>query len=103
MAGGICRVGDTVTGTCSAPVSGHPRAFTGTWQTGSSVVTCDGLGVVRTGDTGLTNCGHPFIAVGNTGGLSGDGLGIQTIGDSVTLPLGGTGTSITGSGIGILG
>lgn len=99
MAEGICRIGDTVTGTCKASASGHPRSFTGTWKTGSSIVTSDGLGVVRENDTGLTDCGHTIKAMGGSGALTSEGLKIQRVGDPVIIVEGGTGVSSTGSGI----
>lgn len=97
MSKGICRVGDTVTGTCRA---GHTRAFTGTWQAGSGTVSCDGLAVVRENDTGLTNCGHTFKAVGGVSTLTADGLKVQRVGDAVIVIGGGEGVSTTGSGVG---
>lgn len=97
MSKGICRVGDTVKGTCKV---GHTRAFTGTWQTGSGVVKCDGLSVVRENDTGLTDCGHTFKALGGVSTLTADGLKVQRVGDAVVVIGGGDGTSTTGSGVG---
>jgi uncharacterized Zn-binding protein involved in type VI secretion len=100
MSKGICRVGDTVTGTCKVSAGGHPRAFTGTWKTGSGVVKCDGLAVVRENDTGQTDCNHTFKAVGGVGTLTADGLKIQRVGDAVIVVGGGDGVSTTGSGVG---
>lgn len=94
----ICRIGDQVTGTCRFPRNDHPRAFTGTWDVGSGIVTCDGIGVVRQNDTGTTDCGHTFKADGGVDVLSADGLKIQRVGDTVTLLQGGEGVSVTGSG-----
>lgn len=100
MTKGICRVGDSVTGTCKVGAPGHPRSFTGTWKTGSGVVKCDGIAVVRENDTGLTDCGHTFKALGGTGTYTADGLKIQRVGDAVTVIGGGDGVSATGSGVG---
>jgi uncharacterized Zn-binding protein involved in type VI secretion len=97
MTKGICRIGDSVTGTCRVSAPGHPRTFTGTWNTGSGVVECDGIGVVRENDTGTTDCGHTFKALGGVDTLSGDGLKMQRVGDAVTVVGGGDGVSITGS------
>jgi len=93
----ICRVTDQVTGVCEADAPGHPRAFVGTWNTGSIDCTANGLGLIRQGDTGTTDCGHPFIANGGSIDVVSNGLLIQRVGDPVTLPLGGYGNSITGS------
>ncbi len=101
MTKGICRVGDTVTGTCQASASGHPRTFTGTWTTGSGVVTSEGKGVIRQNDTGMTDCGHVFKANGGSSAYSADGLKLQMVGDPVTVVLGGTGVSVTGSAVSI--
>jgi hypothetical protein len=98
MTKAICRIGDTVTGTCQVPAGGHPRPFTGTWQVGSGIVKCDGIGVVREDDTGLTDCGHTFKALGGVSTLTAEGKKIQRVGDAVEVIGGGTGTSTTGSG-----
>lgn len=94
----VCRVGDTVTGTCKVSASGHPRSFTGTWTTGSSHVTVLGIGLVRKSDTGTTDCGHTFS--GNTSNnVSGEGgVAFMRVGDATVGPNGGTGVCTTGSG-----
>lgn len=99
MTKGVCRVGDTVTGTCRAPASGHPRPFTGTWKTGSGTVTADGIPVVRQDDTGETDCHHIFKANGGVSTLTADGRKVQRVGDAVTVVLGGEGVSASGSGV----
>lgn len=99
MTKGVCRVGDSVTGTCRAPAGGHPRAFTGTWTSGSGTVTADGIGVIRQNDQGVTDCGHVFKADGGSGVYTADGLNVQRVGDAVTVILGGEGVSSTGSGV----
>jgi hypothetical protein len=93
----ICRVGDHCTGTCTVATTGHPRAFTGTWQTGSTVCSADGIGIVRVGDTGITDCGHTIHASGGSTIGTADGIAIHRVGDPVTIVGGGTGTSTTGS------
>ncbi len=98
MSKAICRVGDTVTGTCRVSASGHPRSFTGTWNTGSNIVICDGIGVVRQDDTGTTDCGHTFKADGGVSFLTSESRTIQRVGDTVTVIGGGEGVSVTGSG-----
>lgn len=91
----VCRVGDQITGTCTGP--GHSsRTFTGTWLTGSSFVTIEGIAVVRVGDNGITDCNHPIIAQGSSS-LVADDMALHCVGDAVTLPLGGNGVSVTGS------
>lgn len=93
----VARIGDKVIGTCKAPASGHPRAFTGTWQTGSSLCTADGLGIVRVDDTGITDCGHQFKAIVGSDLATCEGRKIVRVGDAVQVILGGDGTANTGS------
>ena len=98
----VCRIGDHATGTCTASAPGHPRAFIGTWQTGSSTVTADGIGIVRVGDTGITDCpgadGGPHHIQATGGGVSGaNGEALHRVGDAVEVIEGGTGVSSTGS------
>ena len=97
MSGAICRVGDLVTGTCQASAPGHPRAFTGHWVVGSPKVTANGIGVIRTGDTGITDCGHTIIATVGSTLVSSDGIGVVRVGDPVGIVQGGFGTAITGA------
>ena len=94
----VCRVGDQCTGTCTATAPGHPRTFTGTWTSGSGVSTADGLGLIRVGDTGVTDCSppHHIVASGGGSGSSG-GQALHRVGDAVTVTEGGTGVSSTGS------
>jgi uncharacterized Zn-binding protein involved in type VI secretion len=94
---GVCRVGDLVTGRCEANDNGHPRDFTGTWITGSEDVQSDGLGVVRVGDTGITDCNHHFVAIEGNEAISANGFNVVTIGDVVHVIEGGVGVTITGS------
>jgi hypothetical protein len=91
----ICRVGDTVTGTCYA--HNGSRQFTGTWTQGSGLCTADGIAMIRVGDKGTTDCGHHITATG--GGSIGDTEGryFHRVGDLVTVDEGGTGVSVTGS------
>lgn len=95
----ICRIGDHCTGTCTANAPNHPRTFTGTWQTGSTIVTADGIGIVRVGDTGITDCSPPHHIVATGGSSVGGTLGEQfhRVGDAVTVTEGGSGVSSIGS------
>lgn len=92
---GVCRIGDHCTGTCTV----HSRTFTGTWTGGTTVLTVDGLGVVRIGDVGVTDCSppHQIVASGGTTTTTIGGTGIHRIGDAVTVTSGGSGTSNSGS------
>lgn len=94
----VCRYGDITTGICNGP--GHPPGFnfTATWATCSPDVSVDGgLGIVRVGDTGPTNCGHTIQAtVGSSLGKV-NGLAIQRVGDPVIVIQSGSGISQTGS------
>lgn len=92
----VCRTGDTVAGVCFN--HDDPQPFTGIWGPGSLNVTANGIGIIRQGDTGNTDCGHIFVADG--GGdmnITANGLLLQRVGDTVTVIGGGFGTSITGS------
>lgn len=96
----ICRIGDIVTGTCLVSTTGHPRSFTGTWTTGSQVVFADNIGVVRLGDSGITDCNHTFVAIAGSLYSTVEGLPLIRVGDTVEVIGGGTGTAITGSPMG---
>lgn len=93
----ICRVNDLITGTCTANATGHPRTFTGHWVSGSTVVTADGIGVIRVGDPGITDCGHHIVATVGSTILKADGIGVVRVGDAVIVTEGGTGVTTTGS------
>lgn len=96
---GVARVNDLVQGHCDGPGHAKRRPFTGVWQTSSSLVTTDGLGIIRVGDTGVTDCGHHFTAItGSTLGTT-DDIGVHRVGDMVQVNEGGEGTTITGSDI----
>lgn len=96
MFSNVCRIGDIVTGTCNNHSS--PRSFTGVWVTCSGDVTADGLGIIRRGDIGNTDCGHTFTADGGSTGVDANGLQLQRVGDTVTVEAAGaTGISITGA------
>lgn len=96
---GVARVGDVVVGYCNGPGHAANRDFTGTWLTGSPVVTADGLPVVRVGDTGITDCGHMFYAVTGVEIATSDGLLVHTIGCVCITEGDGVGTTVTGSDI----
>lgn len=91
----VCRVGDQVIGTCFAHE--NPVAFVGVWAGGSNVVTADGLGVVRVGDTGTTNCGHTIMATSGSAPVTADGIPVVRVGDTVIVTQGGTGIIVAGS------
>jgi hypothetical protein len=95
----ICRVGDHCTGTCTANAPNHPRTFLGTWTQGSDIVTADGIGIIRVGDTGVTDCNPPHHIRAETGSGAGstEGAAFHRVGDQVIVIEGGTGVSSTGS------
>jgi uncharacterized Zn-binding protein involved in type VI secretion len=97
MASPVCRVGDCVTGVCEASAPNHPHDFVGVWTTGSDKVIADGIGVIRIGDIGVTDCDHTFIAVEGSEVSNEDGVGIVRVGDIVLVIEGGVGVCITGS------
>jgi hypothetical protein len=97
---GVCRVGDSVEGTCYLHTS--PVNFTGVWSAKASddVVSNDRSVIVR-GDVGDSSCGHVFYA---QGGLESDvianNLILQRINDIVYINNNsgdGVGRSATGS------
>lgn len=96
---GLCRVGDCLVGHCEANAPGHPRDCVGVWTTGSSSVQSEGIGVVRVGDFGVTNCGHTFQAVEGSSNVTAEGMGIVRVGDVAIIIEGGVGVSVTGSGL----
>ncbi len=100
----VCRVGDTVTGTCTAHfiiVEEEPVPttveFIGTWGNGSDITFNEGLPVIRVGDTGTTDCGHNIVAVTGSTILSEVGIPIHRVDDEVEVVEGGSGVSATGS------
>jgi hypothetical protein len=97
MANAVCRTGDITQGTCLAIAFGHPRQFTGIWMGGSSGVTADGIGVIKTDDVGITDCGHHFIAAVGSDTVQSDGLGVVRVGDPVIVLEGGYGVAVTGA------
>lgn len=99
MSNGIARLGDQVEGTCRAGGDDHPRHFIGHWTTCSGTFFADGIGVIRVGDQGVTDCGHTFHA--STGSSIGkdQGLAIHRVGDEVIVDQGGEGVTVSGSTI----
>lgn len=91
----VCRVSDTVVGTCFAHNS--PVPFVGTWAAGSSQVVAENLGVVRVGDIGTTSCGHTIMAISGSSNVVADGIPVVRIGDTVIVVQGGTGVIASGS------
>lgn len=97
MSTGVCVVGDLVVGTCTANADGHPRSFTGTWIVGSSLVNANGIGVIRTGDIGITDCGHTIQAIVGSSLVTSDGISVVRVGDPVIVLEGGSGIAVTGA------
>jgi uncharacterized Zn-binding protein involved in type VI secretion len=91
----VARIGDTGHSICNGH-SPNPIVVSFVWTTGSTIITADGLSVIRVGDICTASCGHTGRAT--TGGSStADGLALHRIGDQVTMDPGGTGTTETGS------
>lgn len=97
MTAKVCRIGDAITGTCQANATGHPRTFTGVWKVGSNVIMADGIGVVRVGDTGLTDCNHTILAVAGSSIVDDRGAFLVRVGDAISIVEGGYGVTTTGS------
>jgi hypothetical protein len=97
---GVARTGDTVSGVCSAPGHIASRPFTGVWSSTHGLVTADGLGVILTGDTGSTTCGHTFRATTGSSSAIALGLAMHRQGDAINIVEGpGSGTTVTGSSV----
>jgi len=92
----ICRIGDTIVGTCNGPGRDHPRSCTGVWVTGSDTGVVDDINIVRVGDTGVTDCGHTFFAVTGSELCQCDERNVVCVGDTVNIQ-GGSGVTVTGS------
>lgn len=98
MANNVCRVGDIVTGFCSAGGHGSNRPFTGHWTTSfSTILSADGIQVILTGDQGITDCGHTFVASTGSNVVTVGGLALHRVGDEVVVIGGGYGHSVTGT------
>lgn len=94
----VARLGDTASGTCTASSHSGSRSWTGTFTTATAGHTADGLPVVRIGDTGVTDCGHTFIAVAGSTVFTGvDGIPVVRVGDAVNVIQGGSGVVTGGS------
>lgn len=85
----VCRVGDTISGTCS--IDGPT---TGVWPSNTHFVTDQGVKVILVGDTGVAACGHTFTASTGSAIAKVNGVAIHRIGDSIVLSSGGTGISV---------
>lgn len=96
---GVCRVGDSFSGTCN----NHSSAthFTGTWSGMSHLATADGQSVVLVGDVSPASCGHTAKAVGGASVTSVSGIAVHRSGDSITIVEGshGSGSSTSGSSV----
>lgn len=64
-------------------------------------MTCDGVGVARVGDTGVTDCGHTIQIVEGSSIATALGIGLARVGDAVVVLEGGSGVITTGSGAGV--
>lgn len=91
----VARIGDIVVGTCRAHKS--PRSYTAILTTGSGVVTANGQGVCRVGDTGVTDCGHTVQIISGSGVAKSDGVPVARVGDAVVVLEGGDGVIVAGS------
>jgi hypothetical protein len=97
MGAAVVRINDLAHGLCNGPGHAPNFAYIATYITGSSKVLADGLGVVRVGDMGITNCGHHIQAIAGSDVSQADGQSIHRVGDAVIVIEGGNGTAMTGS------
>ena len=79
----IARIGDAVSGVCFA--HGSTRGWNGVIGSGSSTFTCDGIGVARVGDVGVTDCGHYFKITAGSSVCSNAGIPVSRKDDGVTV------------------
>lgn len=93
----VARIGDTVVGYCNGPNHEANREFVGVWCTGSDDVFADHIGVVRVGDTGVTDCDHVFFAATGAETVFANTIGVHRVGDTVITEGDGVGVSVTGS------
>lgn len=104
---GVCRVGDTCSGTCDIGAIDCPHTYNGgTCDNGSPSVFINGKAVVRVGDTGATNCPHigSFSSTEGSSSVFVNGKAVVRIGDSIScVRCGKSGTHTTGSGTVIIG
>lgn len=92
---------DTVNGLCSGPGHAPNLPFVGNFTSGSSAIVANGFGIVRVGDTGVTNCGfgHHIKATTGSSVAIADGLAIHRVGDTGIVVEGGTYTASVGDSI----
>ena len=96
---GVCRTGDTFSGTC---YNHTPNVnFTGTWGTGSTILTANGSSIIRVGDTAPASCGHTAIATAGSTATKVASVALHRMGDAIGIVQGsgGLGTSTSGSTI----
>lgn len=92
---GVCRVGDSITATCS--IHG---AITGTWPPNAHDTSkADGINMVLVGDTAPASCGATLTATTGSTITTVNGIGVHRVGDAVSVSHGGVGTSSSGSTI----
>jgi uncharacterized Zn-binding protein involved in type VI secretion len=60
-------------------------------------MTADGIGIIRVGDTGVTDCNHTIIAVSGSDVFDDRGAAVIRVGDIVQVVEGGYGVTTTGS------
>lgn len=95
----VARVGDVVVGYCNGQGHTPNREFTGVWVTGSDTLTTSGVGVVRVGDTGVTDCGHTFQAATGSDVATDTGQPLHRVGDLVIVEGSGVGVTVTGDDV----
>lgn len=95
----VAREGDQGQGTCNGP--GHPagKSVTITLHGNSGVVTENGTQLCLANCTGTASCGHTSNANSGSSTANVNGVGLHRVGDTGTLPGGGTYSVVSGSGI----
>ena len=94
---GVCRTGDTFSGTC---YNHSPYVnFTGTWGSGSPILTAGGSSIIRVGDTAPASCGHTAIATAGSTATKVASVALHRTGDAIgrVEGSGGLGSSTSGS------
>ena len=93
----IIRVGDTGSGTCTAPSHSSPVACTVVFTTGAPTVGGSGSAICTVGSLGITSCGHHTLATTGSPTVTADGQPVHREGDVGIIIEGGSYTATSGS------
>lgn len=91
--------GSTGTGICRAHFVQFIVTITFQAGSGSSNIKDGTAGLIRVGDICVANCGHTGIALTGSATCTANGVAIHRVGDTGSLPNGGSFTTLTGSSV----